>query len=449
MNDFQINNVGNEMFGLIKKLFPICRSITGNGVRESLAIIKKIIPLEIFEIPTGTQVFDWKIPKEWNIKDAWIKDSSGNKIVNFKNSNLHIVSYSVPIHEKMNLDELKKYLHYIEEYPDWIPYKTSYYNETWGFCISHKQFESLEEGEYEIFIDSKLENGNLTYGEFFVKGEKEDEILITCYICHPSMCNDNLSGVSLVTFLAKSISNLKPTYSYRFLFIPETIGAITWLSKNEKILSKIKSTLVVTCVGDKGISCYKKTKNGNSTLDIIVKRVLEESKDEFKIVDFFPYGSDERQFSSPGINIQTGSLTRTPYNHFSEYHTSADNLEFMSKTHLADSFKKYYKIFELLEKENLDIKNIKKISKNDKNEHYINSNPKCEPNLGRRGLYRTLHNKSIKMSDLAIFWILNYSDGFHSLSEISDLSKIDYNIIKENVKILEEKNLVHKLKEYF
>jgi len=441
------NNIGSEMYSLIEKLFPICTSITGNGVRKSLSIIKEIIPIDIFEIPTGTKVFDWQIPKEWNIKDAWIKDPSGNKIVDFKKSNLHIVNYSIPIHEKIDLNKLKKYLHHIEEYPDWIPYKTSYYNETWGFCISHKQFESLKDGEYEIFIDSKLENGSLTYGEFFVKGEKEDEILITCYVCHPSMCNDNLSGVSLVTYLAKIISGLKTKYSYRFLFIPETIGAITWLCQNEELISKIKIALVVTCVGDRGISTYKKTKEENSTLDIIVKRVLEESGEEFRIIDFFPYGSDERQFSSPGINIPTGSLTRTIYNHFTEYHTSADNLEFISKEHLVDSFKKYYKIFQLLEKEDIDGTKVKKIKKYDNEEFFINCNPKCEPNLGKRGLYRTFHNKLVKINDLSIFWILNYSDGFHSLSEISKLAKIEYSIIKENAKLLEGKKLLQLLTE--
>jgi aminopeptidase-like protein len=421
------NDIGIEIYSLIEKLFPICRSITGNGTRKTLELIKQHIPIEINEIHSNTKVFDWTVPKEWNIINAYVKNSKGEKIIDFQKSNLHILQYSIPIHKKMTLDELKNHLYSIEEYPDWIPYRTSYYQENWGFCISHKQFQTLDDDEYEVFIDSTLEHGSLTYGELFFKGEIEDEILFSTYICHPSMCNDNLSGTALLTFLAKTLIDKQTKYSYRFLFIPETIGAISWLSKNENNVNKIKYGMVATCVGDSGQSTYKKTKQGNTLLDKIVEKILIDSGDSYEIVDFFPTGSDERQFSSPGFNIPVGSLVRTLYGEFPEYHTSADNMDFMNSKSLQDSFTKYHSIIYLLEN----------------NVIYKNQNPKCEPNLGKRNLYDLIGaNKKLSSNSNSIFWLLNQSDGNTSLLEIASKSNISFVEIKNMADILVFHNLL-------
>ena len=436
-NEIKVKEVefGGKIFELIKILYPICRSITGDGVRKTLKILQKEIPLDINEIPTKTKCFDWKIPKEWNIIDAYIKDPNGNKIVDFKNSNLHVVSYSIPINKKMRLKELKKHLHYLSEKPKAIPYRTSYYNEYWGFCISYNQFKKLREGEYEVCINSSLKNGSLTYGEYLVPGKIKDEILLSCYICHPSLCNDNLSGIGLLTILAKILTKISTHYSYRFLFIPETIGAITWLSINEKNAKKIKFGMVATCVGDSGHSTYKKTKYGDTYLDKIVEKVLIDTNEKFEIIDFFPWGSDERQFSSLGFNIPVGSLMRTPYANekFPEYHTSADNLEFMNKKSLNDSLIKYLKIINIFE--------------NDKK--YLNLNPKCEPQLGKRGLYHLIGGiKNLEHTKKALLWILNQSDGTKSLLDISIMSKIDFEIILNASKLLVDSNLLKKIEKY-
>ena len=253
-------DMGHEMYELMVKLYPICRSITGNGVRETLKIIKEHIPLNINEVPTGLEVFDWTVPREWNINDAYVKNSKGEKIIDFKKSNLHILNYSMPVDKIVSLNELKKHLHSLPEYPDWIPYLTTYYKENWGFCITHKQFKALKDDNFEVKIDSNLEDGYLSYGELFIRGVLDEECMFSTYICHPALCNDNLTGPALLTYLAKRILKIKESnklkYSYRFLFIPETIGAITWLYKNEKKTSKIKTGLVGTCLGDSGNTPY-------------------------------------------------------------------------------------------------------------------------------------------------------------------------------------------------
>jgi len=423
----ELDNVGNEAYKLIVELFPICRSITGEGVRKSLKIIQDQIPIKINEVPSGQKVYDWIIPKEWNIRDAYIKNSKGEKIVNFQKSNLHVMSYSVPIKGKFSLEELKKHLHSLQEYPEWIPYLTSYYNENWGFCISHNQLKNLTDDEYEVKIDSELKDGSLTYGEFVIPGKREEQILLSCYVCHPSMCNDNLTGVALLTLLAKYLRDKELEYTYHFLFIPETIGAITWLSQNEDKVSKIKCGLVATCLGDCGISTYKKTKNGNSIIDRIVKKVLDDSKSKFELVDFFPSGSDERQFSSPGFNLEIGSLMRAMYGKFPEYHTSADNLDFINTESLSDSFKKYLNVILVLEN----------------NKIFRSLNPKCEPQLGRRGLYRLIGSqKNEHLDELAILWVLNMSDGTNSLLDISECAGLSFLQVKKTAQILFEKNLL-------
>jgi len=416
-NEFLKNeNIGNQMYEIIEKLFPICRSITGNGVRETLNIIKKYIPIEIHEIASGTSVYDWEIPKEWNVKDGYIKNSKGEKIINFKKSNLHVMSYSIPINKKIKVDELKQHVYTLPKFSDRIPYITSYYEERWGFSMSHDQFLQLNEEEYEVVIDSSLEKGFLTYGELFLKGEITDEVLFSTYVCHPSMCNDNLSGISLLVFLARIIQKMNPRFSYRFLFIPETIGAITWLKLNEQKTEKIKYGLVATCVGDSGKSTYKKARNEDALINSIVEKVLIDSKESYEISSFYPIGSDERQFCSPGFNLPIGSLMRTPYLKFNEYHTSADNLDFVKSNALVDSLKKYLDVVYIIEN-NFIPKSL---------------NLKCEPRIGKRKKFRSTGGKmEPTTNEDAIFWILNFSDGNHSLLDISIKSKINFRIIKQ------------------
>jgi aminopeptidase-like protein len=411
-----------QMYRLIEELYPICRSITGDGVRQSLQILKRHIPLEIYEVPSGTPAFDWTVPKEWNVRNA--KDE---KVIDFKVSNLHLLNYSIPIHQKMSLSELKEHLFSLPERPDWIPYKTSYYKETWGFCLSHRQLQRLEEGEYEVVIDSSLKAGHLTYGEYFLPGESENEILFSCHSCHPSLCNDNLSGMALTTFLAKQIAARSRRYSYRFLFIPGTIGSITWLSLNESKVDRIKHGLVVAGVGDRGHLTYKKSRRGDAEIDRAVTHVLKQSGQEYVIEEFSPYGYDERQYCSPGFNLPVGRLTRTPFGCYPEYHTSADNLDFLHPTSLADSLEKYLAVIDVLEN----------------NKTYLNAGPKCEPQLGKRGLYRAVGGSAgIEFNEFALLWVLNLSDGKHTLLDIAERSGMKFDLIQAAANALWQNGLL-------
>ena len=343
-----VSDTSQEMFQLIRKLYPICRSITGDGVRETLKILQEYIPLTIHEIPSGTEVFDWTIPKEWNIRDAYIKNANGEKLVDFQKCNLHVLNYSLPINKKVSLDELKAHTFTLPERSDWIPYRTSYYKENWGFCLSYNQLSSLADGKYEVFIDSSLQDGHLTYGEYFVKGQTDDEVLISTHVCHPSLANDNLSGIALAVFLAKHLSQLSLRCSYRFLFTPGTLGSIAWLSLNELHASQIKHGLVLACVGDSGQITYKKSRQGDAEIDRAVLQVLKDAGDPYEIFEFSPYGYDERQFCSPGFNLPVGCFMRTPHGKFPEYHTSADNLEFVQPKYLGDSLQRNSTLFKTL-----------------------------------------------------------------------------------------------------
>jgi aminopeptidase-like protein len=415
------SSLGDEIYSLIRDLYPICRSITGEGFRETLARIRNEIPLDVHEIPSGTQVFDWVVPKEWNIRDAYVKNSRGERIIDFRKHNLHVVNYSVPVRRKMSLAELRPHLHTLADQPEWIPYRTSYYKESWGFCLSHNQLQAMREDEYEVCIDSALENGSLTYAECYLPGESSAEVLISCHACHPSLCNDNLSSVATATFLAKYLGEAQLRYSYRFLFIPGTIGAITWLSQNEDHVSAIQHGLVLTCVGDSGHITYKKSRRGNSEIDRAVTHVLKHSAQSYNIKDFSPYGYDERQYCSPGFNLPVGCLMRTPHGKFPEYHSSADNLELMDPASLAHSLVTCLSVFYVLEN----------------NRCYCNQNPKCEPQLGRRGLYRAMGgNRDEKLQETAMLWVLNQSDGEHSLLDIAERCGLAFETVHDAAGLL-------------
>ncbi len=415
------NGIGIEIHQLMGELFPICRSITGDGLRRTLEILHRHIPLEVREVPSGTQVFDWTVPKEWNIRDAYIKNPKGEKIVDFRKSNLHVVSYSFPVNLTISLQELKKHLYTLPDHPDWIPYRTSYYKEDWGFCLNHRQFLALAEGDYKVVIDSTLEDGSLTYGELYLKGEKDEEILISAHACHPSLANDNLSGVGLAAILAKHLTAMPHRYTYRFLFIPGTIGVITWLSLNEEKTKKIRAGLVVAGVGDRGDIAYKKSRRGDAEIDRAAAHVLAHSGQPHRLLDFHPYGYDERQYCSPGFNLPVGRLSRTPYGEYPEYHTSADNLGFVAPEALTDSYEKIRSVIDVLEE----------------NRVYVSRNQKCEPQLEKRGLY-----SSAGANEFALLWVLNMSDGGNSLLDIAERSGLAFPAVQEAAQTLVKAGLL-------
>jgi len=423
----ELSGIGEGMYRMIVELYPICRSITGNGYRQTMRRIQEIIPISIQEVPSGTEVFDWTIPKEWNIRDAYVKGPSGKKVIDFKQHNLHVMQYSVPVRLKVPLQELKHHLYSLPDHPEWIPYRTSYYKENWGFCLSQKQLDSLEEGEYEVVIDSSLENGHLTYGEYRIQGESDEEVLLSCHCCHPSLCNDNLSGIALTCRLAEILTGLTLRYSYRFLFIPGAIGSITWLSKNEEVASRIKHGLVVTGVGDSGTFHYKKSRRGDAEIDRVVQYVLKHSGKPYQVRDFSPYGYDERQYCSPGFNLPVGSLTRSPHGLYPQYHTSADDLNFVSTGALVESLSIYLEVVGVLEN----------------NRRYQNLNPKCEVRLGKRGLYRTIGGEiGQPLNELALLWVLNLSDGSNSLLDISERSGLLFDDVESAAGALLGKGLL-------
>jgi aminopeptidase-like protein len=405
--------LGLSMHALMSELFPICRSLTGDGVRETLRILQRHAPIDIVETPSGAPAFDWTIPKEWNIRAAYIRDSQGRTVVDFRENNLHVVSYSVPVRRRMSLAELRPRLHSDPQHPDWIPYRTSYYKPDWGFCLTHRQLESLADGEYEVCIDSSLEDGSLTYGECYLPGDTPDELFLSTHVCHPSMCNDNLSGVVIAAFVANILSQRRRRHSARIVFVPGCIGAIAWLSRNEETATQIRHGMVITCIGDSGKFTYKRSRRGNAPIDRAAEHFLRQSGNDYSIADFTPYGYDERQYCSPGFNLPVGCFMRTPHGEFPEYHSSADNLDFIRPANLEESLQAVLAILDMV----------------DRDGRWLNRNPKCEPQLGRRGLYRTTGGTEPGAADLARLWVLNFSDGDHSLLDIAERSGLPFSTI--------------------
>ena len=423
-----VESVGHELHDRIRRLYPICRSITGNGLRESLRAVAEEIDLRTTEVPSGTKVFDWTVPKEWNIRDAYIRDRHGTRRVDFRASNLHVMSYSVPVDRRMSLESLRPHLFTMPGRPDWIPYKTSYYEETWGFCLSESQLAALEDDEYDVRIDTSLEPGALTLGECFIAGSSPDEVLFSAHLCHPSLCNDNLAGVSVAVTLARLLSGASLRYSYRFLFNPGTIGAITWLALNDARTARIKHGLVLACLGDRGKIHYKRSRRGDSEIDRATECVLAASPSPADVRDFTPDGYDERQYCSPGFNLPVGTLSRTPHDRFPEYHSSADNLDFVDPAALADSLMTCLAVIEVLEG----------------NAVYMNRQAKCEPQLGQRGLYSAAdrHDPETAARQSALSWVLNMSDGTASLLDIARRSGLPFPLIRQAASVLEDHDLL-------
>jgi len=418
--------LGLEMYDMISRLHPICRSITGDGVRETLAVVDERAPLNVHEVPTGTPVFDWVVPKEWNIRDAYIKGPNGDKVVDFQRSNLHVVGYSLPIDERMSLESLKPHLHSDPAHPQWIPNRTSYYKEGWGFCLSHHDLERLEEGEYEVRIDSTLEDGSLTYGECFLPGVVAEEVLFSTHVCHPSLCNDNLSGIAVATFLAQILAGRPLHYSYRFLFIPTTIGSITWLARNEEAASRVRHGLVLTCLGDDGGFSYKRSRRGAAVIDRACLHVLNRKGRPPTVFDFSPNGGDERQFCSPGFNLPVGVLMRTAFGSFPQYHTSADDLDFVRPGALAESLVTLLDVVSILETDR----------------RYLSNNPYGEPHLGRRGVWLSGDWPFGPSNQQPLLWVLNMADGEHSLLDVAERSGLDFDSLRQAAEALLKHDLI-------
>jgi aminopeptidase-like protein len=397
-----------ELKKYFDRLWPICRSITGDGLRESLKIISELAPMEITEVPTGTKVLDWTIPEEWNIEDAWIETPSGERICEFKKNNLHVLNYSIPVDKSLSFEELEPHLHSIPSMPDAIPYLTSYYKDNWGFCLDHRSKEKLSrEGTYRAVIKSRKEAGSLSYGEAVLKGESDREILFSTYLCHPSMAINELSGPLVTAFLYKELAKLpRRKYSYRFLFAPETIGVIAYLEKEGKhLMEKLDAGYVITCVGHEGKFTYKRSKRKNSLADRAAEHVLKHSPFEVESMNFKIGGSDERQYCSPGFNLPVGSVMRTMYKEYPEYHTSLDNEEILSYKGLRETVEMYVEIAQCLEL----------------NEKYKNTIAYGEPQLGKRGLYPSTNELEQDKEHLyKLLHFLAYADGEHDLIEIAE-----------------------------
>jgi aminopeptidase-like protein len=399
------NRVGDEMYRWASELFPINRSITGDGLRETLRYLKKLLPdLTINEVPSGTQAFDWTVPDEWNIRSASITDEAGNRVVDFAHSNLHVVAYSTPVDEWLTLEELQPHLHSLPDQPDAIPYVTSYYVRRWGFCISQRQREALKPGRYHVVIDSTLAPGSLSYGELILPGKEEKEILLSTYVCHPSMANNELSGPVVVTALARWLANKKDRrFTYRILFLPETIGSIVYISQHiDEMKRNTIAGVVASCIGDDRGYSLLLSRGGDTLADRAAKLVVKHHAPDYVEYSYLDRGSYERQFFWPGVDLPVVSIMRVGYNGYPEYHTSLDDLTLISPTGLAGGFTAIQQFIALLEKN-----------------HTYQVTITCEPQLGRRGFYPTLGGRDVVNSVKSVSNVLAYADGTRDLVDIA------------------------------
>jgi aminopeptidase-like protein len=404
--------------------------LTGDGVRQTLAVLGERIPLAVHEVASGTQVLDWTVPDEWNVRSAYILDPAGRRIADFERHSLHLVGYSEPVDATVSLAELKGHLHSLPEQPGRIPYRTSYYRRTWGFCLTDHELRALPDGAYRAVVDASLGPGHLSYGECLLPGAEPEEVLISCHVCHPSLANDNLSGIAVATCLAKTLAGCDLRWSYRFLFIPGTIGSITWLARNEEAAGRVRAGLVAANLGDPGGFHYKRSRRGDAWIDRAVETALRDLGEELTVEPFTPYGYDERQYCSPGFDLPVGSLTRTPWGRYPEYHTSADDLDFIRPDPLAGALGAYLAVAEVLEGDR----------------RFENLSPKGEPQLGRRGLYGSIGGAvDGKEQELALLWLLNLADGRHTLLDVARRSGMPFAAVAAAARALEGAGLLREL----
>ena len=422
-----IDAIGRDAYELMRRLFPLCRSLTGDGVRTTFDLLEEEIPITRVEIPSGTEVFDWTVPDEWNIRDAYIAAPDGTRVVDLRRSSLHVVSYSEPVRTTLPLEELRSRLFTLPDQPDVVPYRTSYYERTWGFCLSHRQLLELPSGDYEVVIDSTLEPGHLSYAEFVIHGESEAEVLVSTYVCHPSLANDNLSGIAVATMLARELLERRPRHTYRFLFAPGTIGPLAWLHENRERLDRIEHGLTVSCIGDGGDFTYKRSRRGDADVDQAMETVLRDAGAAHRILPWEPWGGDERQFCSPGFNLPMGCLMRTPHGEFAGYHTSADGMERIRPESLGQAVDVCLELADVL----------------DTNRRFTNLSPYGEPQLGKRGLYRSAGGAVATPDDeRALLWVLNQSDGSTSLLDVARASGLRYPVVRRAAERLEQAGLL-------
>ena len=412
--------VGQEALALVEKLYPFCRSLTGDGVRRTLAELRAVIPLEVHEAPTGSRAYDWTVPDEWNVRDAYVADRSGRRVIDFRAHSLHVAGYSAPVNARMAREELLKHVFTDPAHPDWIPYRHFYYRDGWAFCTRHRQLAEFDEAEYQVVIDATLKPGSLTYGELFLPGEEQGTILVSTHTCHPSLCNDNLSGIATATLLARELMNSPRRLGVRFVFAPATLGPLVWMSRNEHVLDGIRGGIVVANVGDRGNPTYMRSRRGAEGVDRAMAHVFAQlAPGKASIRDFAPVGYDQRQYCSPGFNLPVGCLQRTPNGEYAEYHSSADDPRFVSADALGYSWLLLRLVLHVL----------------DEDRTYLNLCPKGEPRLGPRGLFADAER-------LGLFWILNLSDGGHSLLDIAERSGVAFWRIREGAHRLEEAGLL-------
>ncbi len=427
LDELPAEELGAELHGLVRELYPICRSITGEGLRRSLRLLGRIAPLVLEEVPSGTPVLDWVVPPEWTFRGARLTGPGGEVIADAGLLNLHLVNYSAPFRGTLSLEELQPHLHSLPDQPGLVPYRTSYYREDWGFCLSHERRAGLRPGPYQVLVDTSLAPGSLTYGEAVVPGALADEVLISAHCCHPSLANDNLTGMVIAAALARLLGGLRPRYTYRFLFVPGTIGSIAWLARNEERARRVAHGLVAACLGDRGRLTYKRSRRGDAEIDRAVAHVLAHGGEPHELRDFTPYGYDERQYCSPGFDLPVGSLTRTPHGEYPEYHTSGDDPSFVVPDRMVDSLRRYLEVFEVLEG----------------NLTYRNLSPRGEPQLGKRGLYGPVGGASHAVpSQMAMLWVLNLCDGTRPLLDVAARAKLPFGEVRTAARALQAAGLL-------
>jgi len=426
-------DLGRSIHALAAELFPICRSLAGPGIGETLAIIDREIGLEVAEVPTGTRILDWTAPQEWSLNEAWIRGPDGGLVLDAAESNLHVVNFSMPVRGRMSLAALRPHLHSLPAQPELIPYRTCYWAEQWGFCMRHADLDRLPEGEYEVCIDAERRDGALRIGEHVIRGRTERTFLLSAHVCHPSLANDNCSGIAVLVRLAQTLAGRDLRHTYRFLFGPGTLGALAWLARNEPQLDRVAHGLVVSCLGDGGGPTYKQSRRGDATIDRAMALVLRDAGPGAEVRPFSPYGYDERQFGSPGFDLPVGLFQRSAFAEFPEYHTSADDLDFIRPEHLAASHDMILRAIEIVEADWTP----------------VNLAPKGEPQLGRRGLYGTVGGGSAQADTMALLWVLNLSDGRHSLIAMAERSGLAFEALAAAAHRLREAGLLAAAKETF
>ena len=418
------------MHDRVTELYPLCRSITGAGLRETLAQVRSRLPaLEISEVSSGSAALDWEVPDEWNIRAGRIESLDGQVLVDFAVCNLHVVSYSVPVDCIVSREELAAHVHTLPAQPSLIPYRTAYYAKTWGFCLAHEVWEGMRDARYRVFIDSTLAPGALSYGELVLAGRERAEVLISVHCCHPSLANDNLSGIALAMAAAQRLYERDTRLTYRFLFIPATIGSLTWLARNESLIPDIAHGVVLSCVGDPGKFHYKRSRRGAAAIDRAMAHVLRHRDVPHALLDFSPFGYDERQFCSPGYDMPVGCFMRSPNGTFPEYHTSADNPGFVTPAALAESLSVLLEVFAVLEAD-LTFSRV---------------DGRGEPQLGRRGLYRAISGQSDHASaQMALLWVLNLADGRSSLLDMAERSGLRFAQLAAAAKLACDADLIRR-----